>query len=131
MAGAGDEEHVGIVPSDQAVEMRVQEIQSRGGPPVAEQARLDVLRSQWFSQQWIRQQVDLSDREVVGRAPRRMDVRELVGRKRCRALFDGSGQFRAFVRMQGCEWLDCWLSMVRSDAAPRRAPLGTSLGTLP
>ena len=43
VARAGDENNVGIALAEQAIEMRVDEILSRGGTPVAEEARFDVL----------------------------------------------------------------------------------------
>src|SRR5687768_18353108 len=43
MAGAGDVNHAQIIALDDSIEMDVDEIQSRGRAPMAEQARLDVL----------------------------------------------------------------------------------------
>ena len=48
--------------------------------PVAEQPRLDVLRLERLAQQRVVEQVDLADRQVVGRAPVGVDPAELVGR---------------------------------------------------
>ncbi len=45
---SADEDHVEIALLDGAVEMRVDEVKSRGRPPVAEQPRLDLLRQQRF-----------------------------------------------------------------------------------
>ena len=54
---------------DDAIEVRVDEIQARGRPPMAEQAALDVLRTQRLTQQRVRQQVDLAYGEVVRGPP--------------------------------------------------------------
>jgi hypothetical protein len=44
---------------------------------MAQQARLDVLRSQRFTQQRIVEQIDLTDREVVRCAPIGIDALKL------------------------------------------------------
>jgi hypothetical protein len=62
-------ERVQVVLTDCSVHVRVDEVQSRRGPPVTEQPRLDVLGQQRLAQQRIVEQVDLPDRQVVGRAP--------------------------------------------------------------
>ena len=51
-------------------------------PQWPEQPRLDVLGLQRLSQQRVVQQVDLADREVVGRAPVGVDEGELLGGQR-------------------------------------------------
>ena len=50
---------------DGPVEVGVEEVQARGGTPVPEQARLDVVAGQGFAQQRVIEQVDLSDRQIV------------------------------------------------------------------
>jgi hypothetical protein len=45
---------------------------------VAEQPRLDVLDAQWLAQQRIVEQVDLSDRQVVGTPPPGIEEVQLV-----------------------------------------------------
>ncbi|MGX1246957.1 hypothetical protein RKD46_008061 [Streptomyces pseudovenezuelae] len=63
---------------DDAVEMGVHEVQTRGGAPVAEQPRLDVLRAQRLGEQRVRQEVDLADGQVVGGAPVGVEGFQLV-----------------------------------------------------
>src|SRR5207244_4259519 len=69
MAGTTDIEHADIKRADDAVEMGVDEVQTRRRAPMSKQARLDVLGPQWLAQQRIVEQVDLPDGEVVGGAP--------------------------------------------------------------
>src|SRR5207249_4196208 len=47
-------------------------------PPMAEQARLDMLARQRLLQKRILEQIDLSHRKVVGGAPVRIHLSELV-----------------------------------------------------
>jgi hypothetical protein len=58
--------------------MRVDEVESGGSAPVAEQARLDVCQRQWLAQQRIVEQVDLPDGEIVGRAPPAMQASQVL-----------------------------------------------------
>jgi hypothetical protein len=76
MTGSHHIDHVQIVLDDQAVEMDVDEVEAGGGPPVAEEPRLDVLSLQRLFQQRIVLQVDLADREIVGCAPIGVHQRE-------------------------------------------------------
>ena len=69
MTRAGQVDHVGVGVLDQAVQVHVDEAESGRGPPVAQQPRLDVLRPQRLAQQGVLLQVDLADRQVVGRLP--------------------------------------------------------------
>jgi hypothetical protein len=69
---------VELVALDDAVEVRVDEVQARRGPPVAEQPRLDVLDPQRLAQQRVVKQVDLADGEIVGGAPVGVDAGQLV-----------------------------------------------------
>ena len=78
MTGPGQIDDVEVVLADHAIEMRIDEAQPRRGSPMPEQSRLDVLCSQRLSQQRIRQQVDLSDGQVVRGAPVRVDRKKLV-----------------------------------------------------
>jgi hypothetical protein len=56
------------------------QVQARGGPPVAEQPRLDVLERQRLAQQRVAEQLelDLPDGEIVRRAPPRDEAAQLV-----------------------------------------------------
>ena len=59
--------------------MDVDEVQPGRGAPVAEQARLDVLERERLAQQRVVEQVDLADRQVVGRPPVGVQALQLVG----------------------------------------------------
>jgi hypothetical protein len=65
----GDEHRVEVALLDRPVQVGIEQVQPRRGPPVPEQPRLDVLRQQWFAEQWVGHEVDLPDREVVRRSP--------------------------------------------------------------
>ena len=69
VAGPGDVENAEVAQADDPVEVRVDEVQPGRRAPVPEQPRLDVLDLQRLAQQRIVEQVDLSDRQVVGGAP--------------------------------------------------------------
>ena len=74
MARAGDVDHVQVRALDHAIQVHVDEVQARRRAPVPEQARLDVLERERLLQQRIVVEVDLSDRQVVGGAPVRVDL---------------------------------------------------------
>jgi len=78
MTGTADIEHAEILRPDDAVEMRVDEIQPRRRAPMAEQTRLDVLGPQGLAQQGIVQEIDLPDGEVVRGAPVAIEEIELA-----------------------------------------------------
>ncbi|GCB44069.1 hypothetical protein SNL152K_1354 [Streptomyces sp. NL15-2K] len=69
VARAPDAQGVQVTGLDDTVEMRVHQVQARGGAPVPEQPRFDVLRAQRLGQQGIGHQVDLADGQVVRGAP--------------------------------------------------------------
>ncbi len=73
MTRASHIDRVQIATADLAIHVRVDQVQSRSGAPVAQQSRLDVLRQQWLAQQRVVEQVDLADRQVVRRSPVGMD----------------------------------------------------------
>ena len=76
----GDEDRVEVARPDRAVQVRVDEVQARHGPEVAEQPRLHVLGLQRLAQQRVVEQVDLPDREIVlQRASRRREARAPPG----------------------------------------------------
>ena len=83
---SGDEQRIDVVRQDQPVDVRVDEVQARRGPPVPEQPRFDVLGAQRLAQERVVEQVDLPDREIVGGAPPGVDARELTSIERCRAV---------------------------------------------
>ena len=80
--GAGDVDDVQVPVPDHPVEVRVDEVEPRRGAPVPEQPRLDVLRPELLGEQRVVEQVDLPDRQVVGRAPPGVDEVKLGGRQR-------------------------------------------------
>ncbi len=82
VAGSGDVDRVEIVLLDRAVQVDVEKVQSRRGAPVAQQPRLDVFVPQRLFQQRIVVQIDLADRQVVGRPPVGVHFSQQVGRKR-------------------------------------------------
>jgi hypothetical protein len=86
VAGARDVDGVQVARADDAVHVRVEEVQAGGGSPVAEQPRLGVLESQRLAQQRVREQVDLADRQVVGGTPVGVDgVQFVLGGRGVRA----------------------------------------------
>ena len=66
---SSDVNHVQVLFLDDAVQMGIDEVQSRRRAPVAEQARFDVRQLERLFQQRIVKEINLSDREVVRRAP--------------------------------------------------------------
>src|SRR5690606_31983860 len=61
VARARDVHRVERARLDNAVEVDIDEVQARRGAPVAQQPGLDVLQGQRLPQQWIIEQVDLTD----------------------------------------------------------------------
>ena len=82
VAGAGDVDGVQVVLLDRAVQVDVDEVQSRRGAPVAQKPRFDVLEPQRLFQKRIVEQIDLADREIVGGPPVGVHFSQQVGRKR-------------------------------------------------
>ena len=83
--GAGDVERVEVVADDDAVEVRPQERQARGGAPVPEQPGLDVLGRERLAQERVVHQVDLPDGQVVRGAPPGVEPAEVVGGRGARS----------------------------------------------
>ena len=65
VAGPGDEDRAQLALADRAIEVDVDEVQSRHRPEVTEQTRLHVLGPQRLPKQGVVEQVDLTHREVV------------------------------------------------------------------
>jgi hypothetical protein len=76
---AAHEDHVEVKVADHAVEVRVEQVEPGGGAPVPEEPRLRVLEAERFTEQRVVEQVDLTDGEIVRRAPPRVDQLELTG----------------------------------------------------
>ena len=69
MARADDVHHVQVVLLDQPVEVDIEKIQARRRAPMAQQAGLDVFELERLFEQRIVLQINLPDREIIGRAP--------------------------------------------------------------
>jgi hypothetical protein len=91
---AGDEEDVQILVFDDPIEVDIDEIQTGGRAPVAQQARLHMLESKRLRQERVGQEVDLSDRQVVRRAPPGVHQAQLVGGERACRRRVGSANYR-------------------------------------
>ena len=81
VSGPRHKNHVQIILFDDPVHMHINEIQTWSRSPVSQQSRLDIFRRQRFFQQWIVVQVNLSDREVIGRVEVIIDFAQHVRRK--------------------------------------------------
>ena len=77
--GTGDEDRIESSLPNRSIEMHVDEIETGRRAEVAQQAWLDVLGPERFSQQRIVEQVDLTDREIVRRAPVVVQGDDLAG----------------------------------------------------
>src|SRR5947199_212951 len=69
MARTGDEDGAQSTFPDRPIHVGVDEVQTGSRAPVAEQSWLDVLRTKWLTEQRVVEQVDLTYRQVVRRAP--------------------------------------------------------------
>src|SRR6185312_9522320 len=98
------------------VRVRVDEVEARRGPPMAEQPRLDVLGLQRLPEERVVEQVDLPHREIVRGPPVHVDEAEL-----------DRGHEAAFFRNA---MSDSRLIEVTSASQPvaMRIPASTSLG---
>ena len=81
VSGSPDGEHVLLAGGDDPVQMGVDEVQARCGPPVAEQSWLDVSGAERLGEQGVCGEIDLPDRQVVGRAPVSVQGGQLVVRQ--------------------------------------------------
>ena len=77
MTGSHHIDGIEVTRLDRSIGVRIDEVQARGGAPVAQQARLDMVRPEWLTQEWVVEQVDLPDGEVVRRSPVGIDSLEL------------------------------------------------------
>jgi hypothetical protein len=76
--GPGHKDDVQIPLRDCAVEVCVDEVEARGRAPMAEQAWFHVLGRQRLSEQRIVEQVDPTDRKVIGSTPVSVDSPKLI-----------------------------------------------------
>ncbi len=96
---SGHVDHVEVVRFDKAIQMRVDEVQSRRCAPVPKQSRLDVVLGQRLLEQRIIIEIDLTDRKVVGGSPVRIYqcpfvVRQHVCHHRLRDLLSSMPRVR-------------------------------------
>ena len=82
VAGSRDVDHVQVIFLDDPIQMDVEEVLPRSGPPVAQQPRFDVLELQRLAQERVVIKVDLADREVIGGPPVGVHLAEEVRRER-------------------------------------------------
>src|SRR6478672_3735561 len=84
MPGAGDVDHVEVVLLDDPVQVHIDEIQTWRRSPVAEEPWFNVLLCERLLEQRIVVEIDLADREVVGRPPVRIhQCPLLIGKRAC------------------------------------------------
>jgi hypothetical protein len=77
MAGAADINHLEAARLDDAIEMHIDEIEAGCRPPMTEQPRLDVGAFQRPFEQWIVEQIDLANRQIICGPPPGVDKVEL------------------------------------------------------
>jgi hypothetical protein len=78
VARTGYEDNVEIITLDYAIQMGPDERQRRTRAPMTEQALLHVLGLQRLLEERVVLQVDHPDRQVIARAPPRIDEREFL-----------------------------------------------------
>ena len=89
VTGAGKVDHIQIIPLDDPVQMRIDEVLARAGTPVAHDGLFQVRGGQRPLQQGVIQQIKLAGSEVIGCAPIRVDLLQLCRRQR--RFFRNSG----------------------------------------
>ena len=82
VTGAGKVDHIQIIPLDDPVQMRIDEVLARAGTPVAHDGLLQIRGGQRPLQQGVIQQIELAGSEVIGCAPIRVDLLQLCRRQR-------------------------------------------------
>jgi hypothetical protein len=90
--GSGHIENVQVSLTDGAVEMDVEEIETWCCPEMAEQSGLHLLGGERLAKQWVVEQVDLTDREIVGSSP--IGVEKVDFRRTQRVGLGGCGAGR-------------------------------------
>ena len=87
VAGADDVDHVLVIFLDDPVEMNAEHVQAGRRTPMAEQPWLDVFALERFVQERVVEEVDLTDRQVIGGSPVGVHLPQFVGGERgCRSL---------------------------------------------
>jgi hypothetical protein len=108
----GDKHRIEIVAKDDSIQMGVNEIDSRTGPPMAKEPVFDVFRPKGFSQLHVVLQINLRASEIIGGSQitrkRGYGIRIFCGCKNCPHNFEslpGDGAAAAFA----CEQIDICL----------------------
>ena len=78
MTRPGDEERIEAARLDDTIEVHIEEVKPGGRTPVSKQPRLDVIHLERFAEQRIIEQINLSNREVIGGAPPSVDQADLI-----------------------------------------------------
>ncbi len=73
----GDKDRVDVVPANQAIHVRQDQVQPRRRTPMSKRARLEVFQAQRFAQQRIVEQMDLTHAKVGRRPPVGIDLRQI------------------------------------------------------
>ena len=84
MPRPGNIDHVQPMLFDEAVQVDIDEVQTRGGSPMAEEPRFDVLLGQRLSEQRVVLEIDLTHREIVCRSPVGVGQSEFMVRQHVR-----------------------------------------------
>jgi hypothetical protein len=79
VAGTGQIDGIEIVLPDQAIEMRIDEVQAGSGPKMSQEAWLDMLDFERLAQQRIGIEINLADGKIVGGAPVSIDLAKFFG----------------------------------------------------
>ena len=132
MARARDIDHVEVVFFDDSIQVHINEILSRRRPPVAEQHVFHIRKRQWPLQQRIVVQINLPDREVVGRPPVGVHLVEQFGAVKSSCfhssrswvvpLIELRAQRSSAIRSEGRYFL-ALTGVPQADVVPANGPL--------
>ncbi len=103
VTGTGHVDRVELAGTYRPVQVRVDEVQAGRRAPMTKQPRLDVLGPQRLAQQRVREQVDLTDCQVIGRAPPRVEHAELFVGERLSCRGGQRGQTYSYPVLE-CRW---------------------------
>jgi hypothetical protein len=78
MSGASDVDRVQVVFLDETIEMDPHKTLTGVGTPMADETFLDVFGGERFAQQRVVTQIQHAQRQVIARAPVRVDIAELI-----------------------------------------------------
>ena len=116
VTGADDVDHVEVALFDHAIEMHVDEVQARGRAPMADEARLHMLLLERLLEQRIVVEIGLANRQVIRRAPPRVDLAQQLGFKR--AVRGGRGTAGVGRASSWCRPLGWFRSCSRKQTIP-------------